>query len=43
MKQVFKRLLSLSLAVLLVAVLLPAELVTHAYASDYVQLTGLAD
>ena len=43
MKQVFKRILSLSLAVLLVAVLLPAELVTHAYASDYVQLTGLAD
>ena len=43
MKQVFKRLLSLSLVVLLVAVLLPAELVTHAYASDYVQLTGLAD
>lgn len=35
--------MSLSLAVLLVAVLLPAELVTHAYASDYVQLTGLAD
>lgn len=43
MKQVFKRLLSLSLVVLLVAVLLPAELVTHAYASDYAQLTGLAD
>ena len=43
MKQVFKRILSLSLAVLLVAVLLPAELVTYAYASDYVQLTGLAD
>ena len=43
MKQVFKRILSLSLAVLLVAVLLPAELVTHAYASDYAQLTGLAD
>lgn len=43
MKQVFKRILSLSLAVLLVAVLLPAELVTHAYASDYVQLTGLVD
>lgn len=43
MKQVFKRILSLSLVVLLVAVLLPAELVTHAYASDYAQLTGLAD
>ena len=35
--------MSLSLVVLLAAVLLPAELVTHAYASDYAQLTGLAD
>ena len=43
MKQVFKSLLTMSLVALLLSALLPAVLVTNAYASDYVQLTALGE
>lgn len=39
MKQAFKRILSLALALLMVVVLLPAGLVTSAYALDDIQQT----
>ena len=42
-KRITKRFLSLLLAALLLSVLLPAVLVTNAYASDYVQLTALGE